>query len=487
MAPAAAFLNISGEVEEQPFWNGSSLIAFSFMGTGNAGQWLCQSDSFYEDLDIHCTSSVAKELFDEKRTLVLHPYDVHTIYLRASYTIEVCLSEEDVPQHCTLKHVPALLAVVVTCNVVIMGCMLGALLTLRTQTDPVLATVGDGVASFLERPDIYTQKMCLVGLSNYRLIDRKKSWGHELTTPQNFEKNTRRPLLSATSKTRWFTTMCVCCLYLIIGVVLLQISIKSLADTYPFLYEDWALGFGKPNTNTFLKSFGSGTSAILLEVLIANSFQLALSVSYFLYNSLLTAQCSALEWSRHAKEYRPLRVTVPTGKQKSSWFLQLPFKYGIPLAISQMILHFLVSQSIFFVRVQWYKLDGSPATEFVSSVGYSPLATLCSVCVGAALLAVQVIHAARPIDATIPIHGNRSIAISAACHPLTREEAEGLEHGQQNHFQLSTSSTHGPIAMRPLRWGVVRQARVHEGKHTIGHCSLTAGPVKRPIPGRWYA
>jgi len=42
-----------------------------------------------------------------------------------------------------------------------------------------------------------------------------------------------------------------------------------------------------------------GTNGIILGVIIANIFQLALSTTYFLYNSLFTAQCSAMEWASY--------------------------------------------------------------------------------------------------------------------------------------------------------------------------------------------
>lgn len=467
--------------------NSSSLIAFEYECTGSPRQWLCQGETDLALDSGSCTLDAAESMA-YKSGWYLRPFDDRVDYKQQPvYPITYCMIEEDFPQHCTLEYIPTFLAVVAFCNFLKVISMLATVKILWKENSPILATVGDAVASFLDRPDVYTQSMSLMSLSNYRLVTSSGSWNEERNLPITYERTGKRMLFFATSKMRWFTTMLICTVYLVFGLVLLLMSIKSLAGKYPSLLDIWNFGLGKSNTDAVLKIRAGKLPAIYSEVLVANAFQLALSTTYFLYNSLFTAQCSALEWSMHAKEYRPLRVTVPAGEQKSSWFLQLPFKLGAPLTVMFMVLHFFVSQSIFGVRIQWYNLDDTKASQFISGVGYSPLGMLCSVCVGAALLFLQILHALCPLDTSIPIHGNLSIAVSAACHPPQRERIQKSEHGQHLSPHRSDRSTETSISTKRLKWGAVSQARVGSGINAVGHCSLAAKRVKKPIAGLLYA
>ncbi|KAL9107463.1 MAG: hypothetical protein Q9227_007660 [Pyrenula ochraceoflavens] len=105
------------------------------------------------------------------------------------------------------------------------------------------------------------------------------------------------------------------------------------------------------------------------------------------------------------------------------------------------------------------------------------------------------LHALLPLDSRIPIHGNLSLAISAACHPL-RPKNEGkamYEHEDDTCYKdsghLESAAKETSIAAKPLKWGAVRQARNKKTDfdRRIGHCSLTSEPVEMPIPGRRYA
>lgn len=479
----------------QPLWNGSSLIAFDFVGVNSGSDWLCTGyDDFNSDPTAHGSAALARKLLSENGTWYLRPDDPEADP-ESAYPIEYCLSEERVEQNCVLQHVPVLFGLVVACNLVILLCLLATVQTLSKQEDFILATVGDAVVSFFDRPDYHTRNMCLASLSNYRMIIKDGLWKRGLPLPLSYKVSKTR-LFSATSKKRWFAAMTVCSTFLSIGVYFLQFSIRSLKPSSVTSTRDiWNLGFGKPNTHAIMETSLTKTFSMFQNILVANVFQLALSITYFLYNSLFTAQCCALEWSRHAKTHQSLRVTVPRGKQNSTWFLHLPFRYGIPLTISLTGLHFLISQSVFITSVQWYWLDGSKdKVNSISTVGYSPLAILCSVCVIAALMLVQGLHSLRPIDSSIPMHGNLSMTISAACHPLLpagegkASDSLGDCMPHCGHFgRCASSLEEGPIAAKSLRWGAVRQkSEVAYLNHRFGHCALTAEPVEMPIPGLKY-
>lgn len=501
MAPGLAFtdewpfnddIHSSGSsTPGRPLWNGSSLVAFQFGSSLLTSygadifldqQWLCSGydDSYrMNSTGGSCTPAMAQRFLKKNGTWYLRPKDLAFWQTELKYPIEYCLSEENVSQHCTLQYIPTFLGIVVVCNVVKVFCMFTAEKYLPRRSSRILATVGDAVASFLGRPDIHTENSCLLNFSDHYKSAHRRSQKTFTFLPLTYGVAKRKFTYLATSKIFWFTTMSICSLFLLLGVILLRLSIQSLRRNHHSMHQIWNLGLGKPNTGALLGETlglsGSTASGIFKEILVINSFQLALSATYFLYNSVFTAQCSAVEWSLFASEYRSLRVTRPRGKQISSWFLHLPLTFGIPLTISMMILHFLVSQSIFLVRIQWYDLDGNRDPEnFIMDVGYSPLGILCSVCVGAALILAQCLHALRPLNARIPIHGNQSMIISAACHPLA---------GERDKYRRLNDS----IAKRPLKWGAVTQPEIDEDPDAVGHCSLTAEPVELPVPGYKYA
>lgn len=85
---------------------------------------------------------------------------------------------------------------------------------------------------------------------------------------------------------------------------------------------------------------------------LANLPQIFLSALYFSVNRLCTSLYFAYEWNKYATRRKGLRVTSPKGDQRSTYFLQLPFRYAIPLVAISGLMHWLLSQSIFLVRFE---------------------------------------------------------------------------------------------------------------------------------------
>lgn len=91
--------------------------------------------------------------------------------------------------------------------------------------------------------------------------------------------------------------------------------------------------------------------AFISAVLWANMFQVIVSGLYFAFNALLTCMLVAEEWSGYAKDRKTLRVSHPEGIQRGSYFVSMPFKYGVPFMSLITTLHWLISQSIFPISV----------------------------------------------------------------------------------------------------------------------------------------
>ena len=246
-------------------------------------------------------------------------------------------------------------------------------------------------------------------------------------------------------------------------------------NTHPDI---WSLGFGTVNEDAMLfratatgdmnQDSGIGTSShkaqgLISMVLLANSPQLALSFLYFLYNSVYTCMLAGSEWSRFAVSRKSLRVSSPKGSQRSTYWLQLPWTYSLPLSSGSAVLHWLVSQSIFLVRIDAYdphhNLD--PDASF-SSCGYSAYALVITIIVGGVMFLALLCNGFRRLEPAMPIAGSCSLAISAACHrPPSDQESSVL----------------------PVKWGAV----FHETAEGPGHCCFTSYAVMAPIEGQRYA
>lgn len=96
---------------------------------------------------------------------------------------------------------------------------------------------------------------------------------------------------------------------------------------------------------------------VLISALIANIPQLVLSFLYVNLNSLVTCVWLASEWNDYAVERKPLRVSIPSGEQRSTYFLQLPYRASLPLIAVSGLLHWPSSQSLFLDVVAEYGWD----------------------------------------------------------------------------------------------------------------------------------
>ena len=228
----------------------------------------------------------------------------------------------------------------------------------------------------------------------------------------------------------------------------------------------WSISFGAVNSSAVIDI----NLSLLQSVLFANCFQLLLSSIYFIYNGMYTFMLSAVEWSRFSHSRKALRVTSPSAEQRSTYWLQLPWTYSIPLSILSGVMHWLVSESVFLAQLEVYDTfyqDGDSPTPTLSDdsflgCGYSASALIAVIILGSIMVLVLIGNAFRRLDGGIPLVGSCSLAISAACHrPPADKDAAYL----------------------PVQWGVVTQPSGCEP----GHCCFTSFEVEPPIVGQLYA
>ena len=200
---------------------------------------------------------------------------------------------------------------------------------------------------------------------------------------------------------------------------------------------------------------------VLTVAFLANFPQVCLSLLYFSINRICTSVCFATEWNDYAIRRKGLRVTSPAGQQRSTHFLQLPYRWAIPLTVTSGLLHWLLSQSLFLVRRETRTREGQLRPGSTCACGYSVLSLLAFTLVLAALLTVVLYRLLKRVDIHIPPACHCSLVISAACHPPADEVDAHLQQ---------------------VGWGVTEEST----EDRPGHCTFTSRPVTSLQPGFLY-
>jgi hypothetical protein len=222
--------------------------------------------------------------------------------------------------------------------------------------------------------------------------------------------------------------------------------------------------WGTKSIMTFHETDSSSTST-LLNAWLANAPQLVLSFCYLAINSEYTSMAGVAEWNKLADAPpKGLRVTKPAGEQRDTYFLQLPYRWALPLMTLGGVLHWLLSQSIFLVRIDQYDRNQNLKpndSDAKSACGFSGTSWMTFTGCFWLVIGTAVLVGRRKINMKLPLAASCSLVVSAACHPPKGEE-----------------DTH----LKRVRWGVVEGEMFEESKH----CSLSSRRVKRPRVGVKY-
>ncbi|ERF76580.1 hypothetical protein EPUS_05853 [Endocarpon pusillum Z07020] len=382
--------------------------------------------------------------------------------------------------------------------IVVMVCNVGKALLMFLITfvlkDKPLITIGDAIDSFLNDSDQTTRGLCLSSKKSIK-AGKFPQYGFEMVKdydaalvccyeamsiqlknegfskdwkadPVKYRSSVER-WFSAVTPARWYSCLALyfCCMLtvtilLVIGVNTANYNNNGVARS---ALEFINLGIGAVTPDTLISGWhlaSIGGTTIIASVLISNIPQMILSFLYLLFNGVFTSMLLATEWSDFAHKRKPLRVSDPIKGQRSTYFLQLPYRYAVPLLILSGILHWSVSQSIFLAQVATYSKDGDLVDNAaISTCGYSPSVVALTMIIGTCLAFFMVLLSVRRYKRGIPLAGSCSAAISAACYG--REDVDSAA---------------------PLQWGVTSP----EGEE-IGHCAFSDKEVRMPVEGRLYA
>jgi hypothetical protein len=128
--------------------------------------------------------------------------------------------------------------------------------------------------------------------------------------------------------------------------------------------------------------------------------------------------------------------------------------------VASAVLHWSISQSIFFIGIDVYK--GTKLAQSHFGLGYSIQPIILDVVLGSLMLFVLVGMGFRKLQGKIPLANSNSFVIAAACHrPEEDKDAE----------------------LKGVMWG-----EVHTGSdNEVGHCCFTSMEVTAPVEGKLYA
>lgn len=237
-----------------------------------------------------------------------------------------------------------------------------------------------------------------------------------------------------------------------------------------------------------------------------------------------------------ATRYKALRVTNPKGQQSSTYFLQLPYRYSVPLLAISILLHWVLSGCIYILVTEGgyyqnlFSSDGhsGPFGSYMA-VGFSTKSIFTMMVLSISLAFTPSLFGLIRLPPTTVVVGSNSLAIAAACQvsPLVGEKqhqswrthrdstATPTDDEVESH-QLTESSTRllsrgGEATVSrdaekelkvtllrasqsKIRWGVVAvppswEDQFHMPGTTVEHLSfgLEEDDVQEPIVGHCYA
>ncbi|OAP57066.1 hypothetical protein AYL99_09179 [Fonsecaea erecta] len=448
--------------------NESVLAISSYInGDVKAFDWICNSDpNISTKVDVPVQSNGGRKPCE---SWVSKVEAIASQWQPFNFDVEYCLSET-VTEKCSYNGNIPIIAIVLACNAIKIAGML--YVAFRLEDNPLI-TVGDAVESFLNENDKSTKGFCLLSKSDVILARQTKShwWlrarGGERESKAKVAQLRTKLGLESASLTRWSLTIGFMVLALLAVAAFLSIAIKTIHSVGFDIKE---IGFGKVTQAAVIDGWhvgvnGSPSSKILSSILIANLPQTIFSFLYLNLNGVLTSMWLASEWSDFAKQRKTLRVSRPKGAQRSTHFLQLPYKAAVPLMILSGSLHWLISQSIFLAVVAEYNADGTLFDPiYIASCGFSPLAMIVVLALGGVLVVATLgLAMTMRYDASIPLVGSCSAAIAAACHQPTWDTDASL---------------------KAVQWGVIPGVVDSLG---VGHCAFSSGEVEPVQEGRGYA
>lgn len=350
-------------------------------------------------------------------------------------TIKDCYSKAVTPT-CQLGCSLPLGLLVLCCIAIKLMCILITACERRTE---VFLTVGDAIASFLRRTDIYTSSNCLMEResknhpksTSSESAFHDRSWVSTLSRAGKFRPGALsppQPRKIRENRQFWFKTLPR-------GLFKFLLAFKSLVVIAAFsviAYDLTSLGDGtelntegmgsirRTMTSWYHTKFYPSESISFIAIILAvNTPQALISIMYAIFNNVLTRMLLAAEYNDYGVQRKPLRVSFPTGEQRSTYFLSVPYRYSVPFLVISAVAHWLASEALSYIRIIPRDVKGQLTIErSLHGVGVSSIGLIIMVVPWIlTVIAIITLMLRKFKSASMPIAGNCSAVISAACHP----------------------------------------------------------------------
>ncbi|KAI1817515.1 hypothetical protein GGS20DRAFT_582442 [Poronia punctata] len=329
-------------------------------------------------------------------------------------TVDHCLAHP-IQSRCQIGLSPILLLAVTICVLVKTATAILVTMVLSRQKQAPLATLGDAIESFIEKPDPVNVGYCTIGQAEIRkalgsnssvLLSEPREWWFKGSATA-----------AALPWTVWVTSY-----------LLFSLGIGACGGLFSIPHADVPTimigSFLQSDKNPFAQIH---VDSLLSAVFLANCPQLALSSCYLAAShSFKSGLVMAREWAKYGDKSMSLRVTDPKGQQRSTYRLQLPYRYSLPLIGISILLHWILSNTIYvFISTGGYYNTagytksrgdtGLPAnTAFFLTYSAKPLLALLVLSIFLISMPPLLSYDHLPAGMTMP--GCNSFAISAACH-----------------------------------------------------------------------
>ncbi|KAK8009424.1 hypothetical protein PG991_011975 [Apiospora marii] len=327
-------------------------------------------------------------------------YDARFNHLNVKY----CMADLAAANRCKVIVANSLILVTLLC--VFFKVAICTVIVRRLSAES-LVTPGDAIDSFLSEPDPATLALGATDIHDAQRLE------FSLPYPLGRVAEDYEALSSTALARKW------------------QRKGRRIMNTLP---RESSFGHGGVSSIIQLGAF-----SFLGGLITANLGQLVLSWSYFVYNALLTRIHVEKELNEYSQSFKPLRVSFPKGEQTVTWRLQLPYRFGVPLLLISIGMHWLVSNSIFLlvkegailaiipIPVSLYKLPGD------MMAGGSNSLVLSSMC-----------HAVRPNRRR---HRGSGSVVTAAATEMD-DEASEVTYDTRSEERLPSGHRHSATSQR---------------------------------------
>ncbi|KAM6535879.1 hypothetical protein FALCPG4_005408 [Fusarium falciforme] len=335
---------------------------------------------------------------------------------------------EIVEENCALNANQPIVIFIIICNSIKLIIITAMVFWFKGW--PII-TLGDAIQSFLNDPDPTTEGLCLLSID--AVTNQSPSWpkNEPIDDPDPVMAGRRRHRWSdAGSTRRWFYALAILGTSLMGMIIFFGLSIDLIKDSN--IVNPFSIGFGSVDAAAVVTYRSVPTSTkyryrILAAVVVANLPQMIFSVITFSLNNLLTVIYTAQEWEGFSRHRKTLRVSEPKGEQRSTYFLQLPYRIAVPFNVATGVISWLLSNSVFPLDIYSYDSLGRAIQGVeVTACGFSPWPMVLAIAVGVVLVAGVCSFFLFRFASTMPMVGTCSAAISAACHHDDGQEGESL-------------------------------------------------------------